>query len=234
MELLRMKTIGVIGGMSWESTQTYYRLMNQKVREQLGGLHSAKLVLYSVDFAEIEPLQHAGDWDGTAEILTEAAQALETAGADFIVLATNTMHKVAPEIELAVNIPLLHIADATAAALQADGITTVALLGTKFTMEQDFYRQRLEDHGICVVVPNATQRSRVHEVIFNELCLGKIEANSKAEYLEIIQEMAEFGAEGVVLGCTEISLLINQSDTAIKLYDTAEIHATSAVAFALK
>jgi len=229
-----MKTIGVIGGMSWESTQTYYRLINQKVREQLGGLHSAKLILYSVDFAEVEPLQHAGDWDGTAEILTEAAQALETAGADFIVLATNTMHKVAPEIELAVNIPLLHIADATAAALQADGITTIALLGTKFTMEQDFYRQRLEDHGICVVVPNAAQRNRVHEIIFNELCLGKIEANSKADYLEIIQEMAEFGAEGVVLGCTEISLLINQTDTTIKLYDTTEIHAASAVAFALK
>ncbi|MBR9908408.1 MAG: aspartate/glutamate racemase family protein [Gammaproteobacteria bacterium] len=229
-----MKTIGVIGGMSWESTQTYYRLINQKIREQLGGLHSAKLILYSVDFAGIEPLQHAGDWDGTAEILTEAAQALETAGADFIVLATNTMHKVAPEIELAVNIPLLHIADATAAALQADGITTVALLGTKFTMEQDFYRQRLEDHGICVVVPSAAQRNRVHEIIFNELCLGKIEANSKADYLEIIQEMAEFGAEGVVLGCTEISLLINQLDTTIKLYDTTAIHAASAVASALK
>src|SRR5690554_3539630 len=234
MESLRMKTIGVIGGMSWESTQTYYRLINQKIREQLGGLHSAKLILYSVDFAEVEPLQHAGDWDGTAEILTEAAQALETAGADFIVLATNTMHKVAPEIELAVNIPLVHIADATAAALQADGITTIALLGTKFTMEQEFYRQRLEDHGICVVVPNTKQRNRVHEIIFNELCLGKIEANSKADYLEIIQEMAEFGAEGVVLGCTEISLLINQTDTTIKLYDTAEIHAASAVAFALK
>lgn len=229
-----MKTIGVIGGMSWESTQTYYRLINQKVREQLGGLHSAKLILYSVDFAEIEPLQHAGDWDGTAEILTEAAQALETAGAEFIVLATNTMHKVAPEIELAVHIPLLHIADATAAALQADGVTTVALLGTKFTMEQDFYRQRLEEHGICVVVPNAAQRNRVHEVIFGELCRGKVEANSKVDYLEIIQEMAEFGAEGVILGCTEIGMLINQSDTTIKLYDTTEIHATSAVTFALK
>lgn len=229
-----MKTIGVIGGMSWESTQTYYRLINQKVREQLGGLHSAKLILYSVDFAEIEPLQHAGDWDGTAEILTEAAQALETAGAEFIVLATNTMHKVAPEIELAVNIPLLHIADATAAALQADGITTVALLGTKFTMEQDFYRQRLEDHGICVVVPSAAQRNRVHEIIFNELCLGKIDVNSKVDYLEIIQEMAEFGAEGVILGCTEIGMLINQTDTPIKLYDTTEIHAASAVTFALK
>ena len=229
-----MKTIGVIGGMSWESTQTYYRLINQKVREQLGGLHSAKLILYSVDFAEIEPLQHAGDWGGTAEILTEAAQALETAGVDFIVLATNTMHKVAPEIELAVQIPLLHIADATAAALQADGVTTVALLGTKFTMEQDFYRQRLEEYGICVVVPNAQQRNRVHEIIFNELCLGKVEANSKVDYLEIIQEMAEFGAEAVILGCTEIGMLINQSDTTIKLYDTTEIHAASAVAFALQ
>jgi len=156
-----MKTIGIIGGMSWESTQTYYRLINQKVREQLGGLHSAKLILYSVDFAEIEPLQHAGDWAGTADILTEAAQALETAGADFIVLATNTMHKVAPEIELAVNIPLLHIADATAAALEAENIKTVGLLGTKFTMEQDFYRDRLESHGICVVVPELRERNRM-------------------------------------------------------------------------
>lgn len=229
-----MKTIGVIGGMSWESTQTYYRLINQKVREQLGGLHSAKLILYSVDFAEIEPLQHAGDWAGTADILTEAAQALETAGADFIVLATNTMHKVAPEIELAINIPLLHIADATAAALQVDGITTIALLGTKFTMEQDFYRERLEDHGICVVTPNTQQRNRIHEVIFNELCLGKTEPQSKSDYLEIIQELAKFGAEGVILGCTEIGLLINQSDTSVKLYDTTEIHAASAVTYALK
>lgn len=229
-----MKTIGVIGGMSWESTQTYYRLINQKVREQLGGLHSAKLVLYSVDFADIEPLQHAGDWAGTADILTEAAQALETAGADFIVLATNTMHKVAPEIELAVQIPLLHIADATAATLQADGITTVALLGTKFTMEQDFYRQRLEDHGICVVTPNAQQRNRIHEVIFNELCLGQVDEKSKADYLKIIQEIAEYGAEGVILGCTEIGLLINQTDTQVKLYDTTEIHANSAVTFALQ
>lgn len=228
-----MKTIGVIGGMSWESTQTYYRLINQQVREQLGGLHSAKLILYSVDFAEIEPLQHAGDWDGTAEILTEAAQALETAGADFIVLATNTMHKVAPEIELAVNIPLLHIADATAAALQADGITTVALLGTKFTMEQDFYRQRLEDHGICVVVPEIRERNRIHEVIFKELCLGKTEPQSKADYLNIINKLAEYGADAIILGCTEIGLLISQADTKIKLYDTTEIHADQAVKFAL-
>jgi len=228
-----MKTIGIIGGMSWESTQTYYRLMNQKVREHLGGLHSAKVILYSVDFAEIEPLQHAGDWAGTADILTEAAQALETAGADFIVLATNTMHKVAPEIELAVNIPLPHIADATAAALQADTITTVGLLGTKFAMEQDFYRDRREPHGICVVVPELRERNRIHEVIFKELCLSKTEPQSKADYLNIINKLAEYGADAIILGCTEIGLLIGQADTKIKLYDTTEIHADQAVKFAL-
>lgn len=228
-----MKTIGIIGGMSWESTQTYYRLINQKVREQLGGLHSAKVILYSVDFAEIEPLQHAGDWAGTADILAEAAQALETAGVDFIVLATNTMHKVAPEIELAVNIPLLHIADATAAALQVDNITTVGLLGTKFTMEQDFYRDRLESHGICVVVPELRERNRIHEVIFKELCLGKAVPQSKTDYLNIINKLAEYGADAIILGCTEIGLLISQTDTKIKLYDTTEIHADQAVKFAL-
>ncbi|GAB3291409.1 aspartate/glutamate racemase family protein [Pseudidiomarina andamanensis] len=228
-----MKTIGIIGGMSWESTQTYYRLINQKVREQLGGLHSAKVILYSVDFAEIEPLQHAGDWAGTADILAEAAQALETAGADFIVLATNTMHKVSPEIELAVNIPLLHIADATAAALQVDNITTVGLLGTKFTMEQDFYRDRLESHGICVVVPELRERNRIHEVIFKELCLGKAVPQSKTDYLNIINKLAEYGADAIILGCTEIGLLISQADTKIKLYDTTEIHADQAVKFAL-
>lgn len=228
-----MKTIGLIGGMSWESTQTYYRLINQKVREQLGGLHSAKLILYSVDFAEIEPLQHAGDWAGTADILTEAAQALESAGADFIVLCTNTMHKVAPEIELAVNVPLLHIADATAKALQNDDIKAVGLLGTKFTMEQTFYRERIEDYGICVVVPDAKQRDRVHSVIFNELCLGETNKKSKADYLEIIDSLAHSGAEGVILGCTEIGLLINSSDTKVRLYDTTEIHAEQAVKYAL-
>ncbi|WP_417658538.1 aspartate/glutamate racemase family protein [Pseudidiomarina sp.] len=228
-----MKTIGLIGGMSWESTQTYYRLINQKVREQLGGLHSAKLILYSVDFADIEPLQHAGDWAGTADILTEAAQALESAGADFIVLCTNTMHKVAPEIELAVNIPLLHIADATAKALQNDNIQAVGLLGTKFTMEQAFYRERIEDYGICVVVPDAKQRDRVHSVIFNELCLGKTNKKSKADYLEIIDSLAQSGAEAVILGCTEIGLLIKSSDTKVRLYDTTEIHAEQAVKFAL-
>lgn len=228
-----MKTIGIIGGMSWESTQTYYRLINQKVREQLGGLHSAKLILYSVDFGEIEPLQHAGDWAGTADILTEAAQALETAGADFIVLATNTMHKVAPEIELAVNIPLLHIADATAAALEADNIKTVGLLGTKFTMEQDFYRDRLESHGICVVVPELRERNRIHEVIFKELCLGKAEPQSKADYLKIINKLAEYGADAIILGCTEIGLLISQADTPVKLFDTTEIHADQAIKFAI-
>ncbi|RUO25513.1 aspartate/glutamate racemase [Aliidiomarina minuta] len=228
-----MKTIGLIGGMSWESTQTYYRLINQKVRDQLGGFHSAKLVLYSVDFAEMEALQHQGDWQATAQILNAAGQALEQAGAEFLVLCTNTMHKVADELQQAVSIPLLHIADATAQTLKKDDVTCVGLLGTRFTMEQRFYIDRLQAHGIQVVVPDEPQRELIHSVIFNELCQGVINTNSKAAYLDIISSLAERGAQGVILGCTEISLLIQASDTEIQLYDTTEIHAEQAVQYAL-
>jgi len=219
--------------MSWESTQTYYRLINQKVRDELGGLHSAKLVLYSVDFAEIESLQHKGDWQETAKILASVGESVESAGAEFLVLCTNTMHKVASEIERAVSIPLLHIADATANALKKDGVTCVGLLGTKFTMEQTFYLGRLQDHGIRVVVPDETQRESIHSVIYNELCRGVIKPDSKSTYLDVIVLLAERGAQGVILGCTEIGLLIQGSDTEVKLYDTTEIHAEQAVQLAL-
>jgi len=228
-----MKTIGLIGGMSWESTQTYYRLINQRVRDELGGLHSAKLVLHSVDFAEIEALQHQGDWQATGEILGSVAQSVESAGAEFLVLCTNTMHKVASQIERSVNIPLLHIADATANVLKQDGITCVGLLGTRFTMEQTFYLGRLQDHGIQVVVPDESQRESVHSVIYNELCQGVIKPDSKAMYLDVVASLAERGAQGVILGCTEIGLLIQGSDTEVKLYDTTEIHAEQAVQHAL-
>ncbi len=228
-----MKTIGLIGGMSWESTQTYYRLINQKVREQLGGLHSARLVLYSVDFAEIEALQHQGDWDATAGILASAAQAVESAGAEFLVLCTNTMHKVAADIEQAVRVPLLHIADATASVLQQEKITSVGLLGTRFTMEQAFYRERLESQGIRVIIPDESQRELVHTVIYDELCQGVIRPDSKTAYLEVVSSLAGRGAQGVILGCTEIGLLIQNADTDVPLHDTTAIHAEQAVQIAL-
>ncbi|RUO46162.1 aspartate/glutamate racemase [Pseudidiomarina aquimaris] len=228
-----MKTIGLIGGMSWESTQTYYRLLNEGVRDRLGGLHSAKVLLNSVDFAEIEPLQHQGDWQGTADILVKAAQSLEAAGADFMLICTNTMHKVAPEVQKAVTIPLLHIVDAAADALKADGITTVGLLGTKFTMEQAFYRERLEAQGVNVLAPNESQRNTVHEVIFKELCLGVTKPASKQAYLDIIDDLHQQGAQAVILGCTEIGMLIKPTDTTVPLYDTTELHANAAVTYAL-
>lgn len=228
-----MKTIGLLGGMSWESTQTYYRLINEGVKSRLGGLHSAKLVLYSVDFAEIEALQHQGDWPATARILSGAALSLENAGADFLMIGTNTMHKVAPEIEEAINIPLLHIADATAKVLTQDNIQRVGLLGTRFTMEQAFYRERLEAAGIEVVTPDAPQRAEVHRVIYEELCQGEIQAASQETYLAVINSLAEQGAQAVILGCTEIGLLIKQTDTPVPLYDTTAIHAAQAVNQAL-
>ena len=228
-----MKTIGLLGGMSWESTQTYYRLINEGVKSRLGGLHSAKLVLYSVDFAEIEALQHQGDWPATARILSGAALSLENAGADFLMIGTNTMHKVAPEIEEAINIPLLHIADATAKVLTQDNIQRVGLLGTRFTMEQAFYRERLEAAGIEVVTPDAPQRAEVHRVIYEELCQGEIQAPSREAYLAVINSLAEQGAQAVILGCTEIGLLVQQQDTPIRLFDTTRIHAQAAVAAAL-
>lgn len=228
-----MKTIGLLGGMSWESTQTYYRLINEGVKARLGGLHSAKLVLFSVDFAEIEALQHEGDWPATADILSGAAVALQKAGADFLVIGTNTMHKVAPEIEQASQIPLLHIADATAQVLNQDGITRVGLLGTRFTMEQAFYRDRLENAGIEVITPDEVQRDEVHRVIYEELCRGEIIPESRTSYLDIVASLSGRGAQAVILGCTEIGLLIRQADTEVPLYDTTEIHATQAVELAL-
>lgn len=230
-----MKTIGIIGGMSWESTASYYKQINQRVKAEKGGLHSAKLILNSVDFAEIEALQHKGDWAKTAIILSEAAQSLEKAGADFLLIATNTMHKVASHVEEAVSIPLLHIADATGRQLAEQGINKVGLLGTAFTMEQSFYKQRLTDKfGIEVIVPNGVQRRLVHDVIYNELCLGEINARSKQDFKTIIEDLSADGAQGVILGCTEIGLLISEQDTDIPLFDTTEIHANSAVSEALK
>lgn len=229
-----MKTIGMLGGMSWESTSSYYREINQGVKSVLGGLHSAKICLYSVDFNEIEQLQHAGKWEETALILTAAAKSVEAGGADFLLICTNTMHKVADKIQTNITIPILHIADATAEKLLADGITKVGLLGTRFTMEQDFYKQRLVDKfGINVIVPSEEEQTIVHNVIYNELCLGVINDNSKRQYLEIINHLYAQGAEAVILGCTEIALLINQADTDIPLYDTTKIHAYGAVKFAL-
>lgn len=228
-----MKTIGLLGGMSWESTQTYYRLLNEGVKTRLGGLHSAKIVLYSVDFADIEALQHKGEWGATARILSDAALSLEKAGADFLVIGTNTMHKVAPEIEQVLRIPLLHIADATAKVLARDGISRVGLLGTRFTMEQAFYRERLENAGIDVVIPDEPQRHLIHRVIYEELCLGQVVADSRRAYLEVVDSLAERGAEAVILGCTEIGLLIRQADTPVPLYDTTGIHAAQAVELAL-
>ncbi|MHA7880531.1 MAG: aspartate/glutamate racemase family protein [Saccharospirillum sp.] len=228
-----MKTIGLIGGMSWESTQTYYRLINEGIKARLGGLHSAKLILNSVDFAEIEQLQHQGDWAATADILSQAARSLEAAGADFLVIGTNTMHKVAPQIQAAVDLPLLHIADATATALLDDGIQTVGLLGTRFTMEQPFYRERLEARGIRVIVPSEVQRDTVHTVIYQELCQGQIREESRAAYIDIVETLAAQGAQAVILGCTESGLLIRNGEASVPLYDTTAIHAQQAVAWAL-
>lgn len=228
-----MKTIGLLGGMSWESTLGYYRKINEGVKNTLGGLHSAKIAMYSVDFEPIEKLQHAGDWEGTAIILSDAAKNIQAAGADFLLICTNTMHKVAPEIEAAIEIPLLHIADATAEILVKEDIKSVGLLGTAFTMEQDFYKGRLtNNYGIKVLVPNEEDRKIIHKVIYQELCLGKIESDSKTEYLRIINALAAQGAEAVILGCTEIGMLVNQADTNVRLLDTTVIHAEKAVEYA--
>ena len=229
-----MKTIGLIGGMSWESTQFYYQQINRGVRERLGGLHSAKIVLFSVDFAPIEQLQHEGNWAATADILGSAAQSLQAAGADFFLICTNTMHKVANEVAGAVSIPLLHIADATAQVLRNDGIQRVGLLGTGFTMEQSFYKDHISDnYGIDVVVPDSTGRSRVHDIIYKELCLGNIRNESRNIYLDIIEQLRKQQCEAIILGCTEIGMLVKQADTDIKLYDTTDIHALQAVERAL-
>jgi aspartate racemase len=229
-----MKTIGLLGGMSWESTLGYYRAINEGIKRSLGGLHSAKIAMFSVDFEPIEKLQHAGDWGGTAKILCEAAKRVQAAGADYLLICTNTMHKVAPEIEAAIQIPLLHIADATAETLVNEGIKSVGLLGTAFTMEQEFYKGRLtNNYGIQVLVPDETDREIVHKTIYQELCLGKTESESKAEFLRIIDSLAAHGAEAVILGCTEIGMLVNQTDTNVKLFDTTAIHAQKAIECAI-
>jgi len=225
-----MKTIGIIGGMSWESTAEYYKKLNEGVKQHKGGLHSAKIILNSVDFAEVELLQRSGEWDKSAVLLCDAAQSVERAGADFVLIATNTMHKVAEHVQEAITIPLLHIADTTGEVLVKKGITKVGLLGTAFTMEEAFYKQRLSDKfGIEVVVPNGVQRKLVHDVIYNELCLGKVNRRSKDDFHTIISDLAESGAQGVILGCTEIGLLVSQDETDTPLFDTVEIHALAAV-----
>jgi aspartate racemase len=228
-----MKTIGLIGGMSWESTVPYYRQINETVKQRLGGLHSAKIVLYSVDFQEIERLQHAGDWEAAGVMLAKVARALEAAGADFLVLCTNTMHKVAGAIEAAVRIPLFHIADPTAAAIKRAGHATVGLLGTRFTMEQAFYRDRLVRHGLRVIVPEAADRDAIHRIIYEELCVGVIKDESRREYRRIMEWLTTEGAEAIILGCTEISLLVDQQDAKVPLFDTTAIHARSAAEEAL-
>ncbi len=225
-----MKRIGILGGMSWESSAEYYRLINEGVRERLGGLHSAELLLRSVDFEPVERLQHAGAWEELGKLLAEAARELERGGAEGILLATNTMHKVADAIESATELPFLHIADATAERLRREGVRRVGLLGTAFTMEEPFYRRRLEErYGLEVLVPEAPGRERVHRVIYDELCLGITREESRRAYLEIVEELARRGAEAVILGCTEIGLLIRDGDASVPLYDTTRIHAEAAV-----
>ena len=227
-----MKRVGLLGGMSWESSLFYYKAINEGVKAKLGGLHSAKIAMVSVDFEEIEKLQHAGDWQKLGDILAKEASNIEKAGADCLLICTNTMHKVASQVQSAINIPLIHIADATAKALIKDGIKKVGLLGTAFTMEQDFYKSRLQAHGLEVLIPNKKDIELIHSVIYNELCLGECKAVSKEAYLKIINKLEKEGAEGVILGCTEIGMLIKQTDTGVKLYDTTYIHAQSAVDFA--
>jgi len=229
-----MKTIGLIGGMSWESSLEYYRILNETVKERLGGLHSAKAMMYSVDFEEIEKLQHKGDWKKLTEIMIDAAQRVEKGGADLLVICTNTMHKMADDVQKNISIPLLHIADATAGAVKKKGLKKTALLGTKFTMEGDFYKKRLkEKYTIETIIPDDGERQEIHDVLYNELCLGIIKQTSKERYLEIINNLVSRGAEGIILGCTEIPMLIKQEDVEVPVFDTTEIHAKAAVEFAI-
>ena len=229
-----MKTIGLLGGMSWESTALYYKLINEEIKKQLGGLHSAKVVIYSIDFDEIEKLQHSGNWDETAVILSEAAKNIQNASADFLLICTNTMHKVAPEIKKNIDIPILHIADATGKKLQEENIEKIGLLGTAFTMKQDFYKERINNNfNIEVIIPNELDMNIVHKIIYEELCLGVLKDDSKKEYLRIIDNLVSKGAQGVILGCTEIGMLIKKEDTKVKLFDTTLIHSLEAVKQAL-
>jgi aspartate racemase len=229
-----MKTIGMLGGMSWESTGLYYRVINEETKRLRGGLHSAPIVMVSVDFQEIEVLQHRDDWAACAAILSDSARRIEASGAEFLLICTNTMHRVAPEIECAIDIPLLHIADATAARIRAAGIERIGLIGTRFTMEQDFYRGRLEQHGIEVLVPPQADREIVHRVIYDELCMGVVRDESREEFLRIINGLESGGAEGVIEGCTEIVMLVQKEHTDVPLFDTTEIHCQEAVAEALR
>jgi len=227
--------MGLIGGMSWESSLEYYRIINETVKERLGGFHSAKCIMYSVDFEEVEKLQHQGDWDALTKLMVDSARKLQRGGADFIVICTNTMHKMADEVQAAVNLPLLHIADVTAEAVKRNGQTCVGLLGTKFTMEQDFYKGRLRDnHGLEVLIPSAEERQVVHDILYSELCLGEIKDLSKEKFKRVIQNLVDRGAQGVILGCTEIPLIVSQDDYDIPVYDTTTLHAKAAVDFALE
>lgn len=229
-----MKTIGLLGGMSWESTVTYYQIINEAIKRELGGLHSARLLMYSVDFAEIEKCQAEGDWERSAELLIDAAKRLERGGADFLVICTNTMHRIAPQIAGAVSLPILHIAEVTAELLQRRGIRRVALLGTRYTMTQDFYKAKLIEAGIDVLIPDAQGVETVNDVIYNELCLGVISEGSREKYLRIIDDLAARGAQGVILGCTEIGLLLRQEDCPLPVFDTTRIHAEAAARLALE
>ncbi|GAC1303106.1 MAG: aspartate/glutamate racemase family protein [Steroidobacteraceae bacterium] len=229
-----MKIVGLIGGMSWESTIPYYRQINEMIKQRLGGLHSGKVILYSVDFHEIEQLQRTGDWEAAGIVLAGAARSLEAAGADFLVLCTNTMHKVAPSIEAAVRIPLFHIADPTAAEIRAAGFSKVGLLGTRFTMEETFYKDRLSvRHGLQIVTPGFADREIIHRIIYEELCLGKLFDGSRAEYRRVMANLVAEGAQAIILACTEISLLVDQHDSDVPLFDTVAIHASKAAEFAL-
>ena len=229
-----MKTIGLIGGMSWESSIEYYRIINQTVKNKLGDLHSAKSLMYSVDFAEIEVVQHDGRWEETTRMMVDAAQRAERGGADFLVICTNTMHKMADVVQQKINIPILHIADATAEVVMSQGLRKIGLLGTRFTMEEDFYKGRLEEkYGLQVIIPDVEDRTIVHRVIYEELVLGKINLDSKSDYQRIIQSLAKEGAQGVILGCTEIGLLVKEADSPVPLFDTTQIHAMAAVEYAL-
>ena len=231
---MNLKTIGLIGGMSWESTVTYYKIINETVKEKLGGLHSAKCILYSVDFQEIEECQANGNWEKSGEILGEAAYNLEKAGADFIVICTNTMHKVVNQIKEKISIPILHIAEMTAEKILEKGLKNIALLGTKYTMEQDFYKSKLIEKGINVIIPDKNDIDIINEVIYDELCLGTINSDSKKKFLEIVDKLRSKGAEGIILGCTEIGLLIKNEDTDVPLFDTAIIHAEQAAIYSIK
>ena len=228
-----MRTLGLLGGMSWESTLPYYRIVNERVRDRLGGLHSARLVLYSVDFAQIEAMQMRGEWDEAGRVLADAAAALERAGAQALVICTNTMHCVLDAIEAAISVPVLHIADATAQRVRVAGISRIGLLGTRFTMEQDFYRGRLEQHALEVLVPDADGRDAVHRIIYDELCLGVVREESRVAYRKVMADLVARGAQGIILGCTEIGLLVGESDVSVATFDTARIHAEAAADWAL-